>query len=259
MVRKIKRFVFSFIEYYSLIQNIKENYRFTKAIVNKRTAVTTIYNKFKVVVRPNDIDLDVLKSTFIEKYHRCPFLLPDYAVIIDLGSNVGYTLLDFRLQYPACRLVGVEMDQENFKILEENVKTLSNCNIVNAAIWKTEGSIQYVGKDAQSFAAGEQEAKDALVAQAITIDKLLDDYSIETVDYLKMDIEGAEEEIFFASAFQNWLLKVKYISIEVHDTSKYTCDELRQKIKASLEEAGFFVMQSGVHWSSLIAVNKNML
>lgn len=259
MVRKIKKFVLSFIEYYPIIQNIKENYRFTNAVVNRRTAVTTVFNKFRVIVRPNDIDLDVLKSTFIEKYHRCPFLLPEDAVIVDLGSNVGYTLLDFRLEYPKCRLVGVEMDQENFKILEENVKALDRCNAVNAAIWKTDGTIQYAGKDAQSFAAGEQHSGNAMVAQAITIDKLLNDFNISTVDYLKMDIEGAEEEIFLASDFQNWLSKVRYISIEVHDTSKHSNTELRQKIKTVLEAAGFFVMQSSVHWSSLIAVNKHML
>lgn len=258
MVFAIKKFLAAYLDLYPLTRSMRENYSFTRAIVNGKMAVYKLSERIHLLVRPNVIDLDVLKSTFLEKYHRCPFQLPAAAVIVDIGSNVGYTLADFRMQYPDARLIGVELDKENFLQLQENVRELGNCSVLNAGVWKTDGVINYSGKDAQSFNINTQ-SKEGATAEAITMDSLFSRYNIETADYVKMDIEGAEEEIFFGSDFQKWLAKVRYMSIEVHDTEKHSNAELRQKIKTAIEAAGFFVMQSSVHWSSLVAVNKQML
>lgn len=46
-----------------------------------------------------------------------------------------------------------------------------------------------------------------------TLDELFDKYSLETVDFLKIDIEGSEFAIFRSPS---WLRRVKRVSMEVH-------------------------------------------
>lgn len=56
----------------------------------------------------------------------------------------------------------------------------------------------------------------AIMVQTITLDELIADAGFERVDFLKMDCEGAEFEIFF-SAESSTLSKVARICLEYHD------------------------------------------
>ena len=57
--------------------------------------------------------------------------------------------------------------------------------------------------------------------QAITVDKIIKDYKLKQIDILKIDIEGAEKEIFEDTS--KWILKVNCIMAELHDRFKPGC------------------------------------
>jgi len=56
---------------------------------------------------------------------------------------------------------------------------------------------------------------------AMTVDRIMRDYALEKIDILKVDIEGAEREVF--SCTSAWLDKVDAIIIELHDRMKAGC------------------------------------
>ena len=57
---------------------------------------------------------------------------------------------------------------------------------------------------------------------AITLDKIIKDYNLEKIDILKIDIEGAEREVF--SNTSSWIEKVDSIIIELHERMKTGCN-----------------------------------
>jgi hypothetical protein len=69
---------------------------------------------------------------------------------------------------------------------------------------------------------------------AITVKEILDRFNLEKVDFLKMDIEGAEYAIFRDS--QEWLKRVDNFAMEVH----YRLGDPGE-IVHHLENAGFRV------------------
>ncbi len=254
----MKKFVFDFFRFYPVTGNIRETIKLIQSgKANKETRVK-IFGKTEIKLRGKSTDLSVLESTFIHKHHRSPFDLGVSPVIVDLGSNIGLTLLDYYYEYPQAKLIGVEMDAENFKLLQFNTATIKNCEIINAGIWKENGEISYSGADAQSFSITEKNSGSKNKTRAITIDSLLDSYTISKVDFLKMDIEGAEAQIFLDSDFNKWASRVNILSMEVHGASGFTSEALFEKISYCLQQAGFIVFKSSIHWSSLFAVKKNI-
>lgn len=65
---------------------------------------------------------------------------------------------------------------------------------------------------------------------AITVDRLMDEYALARINILKIDIEGAEIEVFSNTA--SWIDKVDAIVIELHDFIRPGClDGFRKCVK----------------------------
>ena len=101
---------------------------------------------------------------------------------------------------------------------EKNTAQLRDrCHIVNAAVWVTDDEeISYGGEDVHdlSIIQDRVDVASQKVAKTVTIKRLMKDFNIESVDYLKMDIEGAEAELMKGDT--SWLEHVRAINIEVH-------------------------------------------
>lgn len=92
--------------------------------------------------------------------------------------------------------------------------------------------------------------------KSISMSSLLDYFSLKIVDYLKMDIEGAEYEVLQAGSNLNWLSKIRLLNLEYHRTDGRVADDDFFILKKTLEKEGFEVYKSSTHWSAIIAVNK---
>jgi len=254
----MKKFIFNFFRFYPLTGSIRETVKILRNADSKKEVPVKLFGKTDIILRGGYTDISVLKATFIDRYHRSPFNLGLAPVIVDLGSNIGLTLLDYHYEYPDARLIGVELDAANFRLLQFNTSSLKNCDIINAGIWKSDGEISYSGPDSQSFSIAEKPSEGGNKNKAITIDSLFSRYGISKVDFLKMDIEGAEEQIILESDCSNWISRVKIISIEVHKTAKYENRDMMNLIRSRLEKSGFIVFESALHWSSLLAIKNNI-
>lgn len=258
MAGRINTLAARFSECYAITGSIRQSLRYTK--MKDGTGFFFIqFNNRRICLRKNKTDREVFVSTFLNGYHRCPFLLENAPTIVDFGSNIGLTIIDFKQSYPNARIFGAEPDKENYEICRENIKDISNCTVMQTAIWKTEGIVEYGGKDEQSYTIETGNTDQKGTATSLTVDGFLEKNNILRVDYMKMDIEGAEYAVLLESNNNQWLQKTKYLSIEVHDTKTIQKEEGIQQLTAVLENNNFSVYKSSLHWSSLFAINKLFL
>jgi FkbM family methyltransferase len=181
-----------------------------------------------LLCRIGSTDPEVLADAFGGLYHRPPADLDEVSRIIDLGSNIGATIVQLATVFPDSQFVGVELDRGNYEMCVANTKHLGNrCTILWAAAWTHDGEVRYGGRqewEYQVSASGEKRAP--ALAMATILNR-----AGGAADYLKMDIEGAERDILRNAS--EWAPLVRCIRVEVH--IPYTTDECIR----DLEAAGF--------------------
>ncbi len=175
-----------------------------------------------VYVRPRGTDWETVHATLIGKYHRPPRDLTPVRSILDLGANIGATVADLAVCHPEARVLGVELDADNVAVAQRNIERWSDrASILHGAAWTTDGEIAY-GGDRGEWAYRVLPAMDERTSAPV-IDKV-PAYSLATlidrvspggrVDYVKMDVEGAES--FLLDEGAGWASRARCIKVEVH-------------------------------------------
>jgi FkbM family methyltransferase len=201
----------------------------------------------RVFLRKNSTtDREVFKYVFYNQYHLPKVKLPDAPVILDLGTNIGLTVLHYKTLYPQSRIFGFEMDEANHRLALKNCEGLTDCLITNKAIWTATETIQYdmdsEGSDAFSITNHAEILHQPKTVNAITLNDVVKQFNLKRIDFVKMDIEGAEIPIL-ADAHIEWLDVVQNIDVELHANEHIqpTMDFLRNK--------GFSCVLDTKHWS----------
>jgi FkbM family methyltransferase len=115
--------------------------------------------------------------------------------VLDIGANIGiFSMLGSRLVGEKGRVISFEPSRENFQALNDNLK-LNNCTNVTTtqlALGDTEGSIFLgaVENDALIFIDKNQKTGEEVPLKML--DNYLKENKIDTIDFIKIDIEGAE-------------------------------------------------------------------
>ncbi|HZP59181.1 MAG TPA: FkbM family methyltransferase [Opitutaceae bacterium] len=148
--------------------------------------------------------------------------------IIDAGAHIGCSSIYFALQYPRACILAVEAAASNFGQLVRNTTKISSIRPLHAAVFHRAGEVVVINPESEpwGFQVGtlpENQSAGAAV-QALTIDELMIRFGFPRVDVLKLDIEGAEKEIF-QSDVSSWLPRVGSIVVELHDRFKGGCSE----------------------------------
>jgi FkbM family methyltransferase len=142
--------------------------------------------------------------------------------IIDAGANVGLSAIYFALRFPAARIIAVESEHSNFQLLCENVRPFDAIVPVHAALWSHDGELSVtdpgLGPLGYRVAAGERGIGSV---RAVCMDRLMLDHGIDHLDILKIDIEGAEREVFQSPG--RWIERVGTIAAELHDRYRPGC------------------------------------
>jgi hypothetical protein len=89
---------------------------------NTNPYILTLKNaQFPLRCRPNTSDKDAFEQIFIEREYSCLDDLSNVDLVIDCGANVGYSAAYFLTRFPNCKVICVEPDFSNFKLLEKNL------------------------------------------------------------------------------------------------------------------------------------------
>ena len=211
-----------------MAENLKTNYpppnQFNVSFGFNLVNVPGISTPF--ACRPIEEDIGITKSIFgFQEYLLPPIENFEPKLILDCGGNIGCAAVYFAVKYPSAQIYSVEPEKDNFKMLKFNTALYDNIHPIKSALWNKETFIRVEdrGFGIQGFMTFETTADDPDAFKTITVGKLLAESGFDEIDFLKVDIEGAEKEVFGAPDVDEWLSKVKVLVIELHDRMKRGC------------------------------------
>ena len=151
--------------------------------------------------------------------------------IIDGGANVGLSLVYFKKLYPQSHILALEADPMIFDVLQANVKSLGLSNVIvrNQALWDRNGTVSFASDHADGGRV-EHTAK-SITVESVALAELLNG----PVDFLKLDIEGAELRVLKAA--RESLRQVEKVFVEYHSHADQP-QELADLLDV-LKQAGF--------------------
>jgi FkbM family methyltransferase len=143
-------------------------------------------------------------------------------VIIDAGANIGMSAIFYARRFPQARIIAIEAEQSNYALMCSNIRRYANILPVHGALWGADGSIS-IGTDMLPGASGHwgyTVSPEAGPIRAYTIPSLMRTFQLDHIDLLKIDIEGAEQEVFETC---DWQDHVDSFIIELHDRFRPGC------------------------------------
>ncbi len=190
-------------------------------------------------------DMQSFVNTFIDVYLDKKPYLTDATFVIDAGANIGYTAVLFANYWPQCKIISIEPDKENYELSLKNTSPYSNITVLNGGLWNKEVKLRIEAGQEDGFVVREvndsqTQIKSENLTSGISIDQLLKKYNIAQIDFLKMNIEGSEKEIF-AENYKTWLPKTKAMLIELHDGKNAGCSKT---VFATINQYDFAVAET---------------
>lgn len=171
---------------------------------------------------PGSSDFDVFRQIFILEEYAAMRDIEGIEVVIDLGANVGYASAYFLSCFPECRVLAVEPDSLNYAQCVSNLAPYgARVDLLLGAAWSSCGRLSVergVYGDGLDWSTQVRQtlSGDALPAvDGFDMPALIAKAGGMPVDILKVDIEGAERELFGAGAAE-WLGKINNLCIELH-------------------------------------------
>jgi FkbM family methyltransferase len=185
--------------------------------------LTSRYLRNPVFARPNTSDYLVFGQIFVEREYKCLDGVKSPQLIIDCGANVGYSSAYFLSKFPSCFVIAVEPDPNNFAILRRNLEPYGDrCKAIQAAVWPVPERLQLqdpfldAGKEwGRRVEKAVTNGSSQGLVEAVDLPTLIKLGGCGRVSILKVDIEGAEKELF-SLGYAEWIDKVDNIVIELH-------------------------------------------
>lgn len=170
-----------------------------------------------VYLRKGTSDFPVFESVLVNRCYDIDYKI-DPHIIFDCGANIGMTSVFYATRFPQAKIISIEPETTNFELLKKNTKQYSNINIYQNGLWNKSATLKVEdnGHGEWGFTVKEVPNGTPGGVKAVSIPDLMQQQQVNHIDILKIDIEGAEKELF-DSNYQTWLPKVKVIVIELHD------------------------------------------
>jgi FkbM family methyltransferase len=168
-------------------------------------------------------------------------------VVVDVGSYIGrYALIASKLVGDSGRVIGIEPNPENFAILDYNIRKSHSTNMEAFCVAASnhEGVMKlYLGESGgwtSIFRSGsggwkaEFHLSDRFIeVPCVPLDNFLKEHEVEIVDWMKIDVEGAEAEVL--EGITNILQKSEKLNliIELHPLTN------QEKVSTILNSCGY--------------------
>jgi len=158
--------------------------------------------------------------------------LPEQASILDCGAHIGLSVIYLKNICPSAKIICFEPDVTNFNNLQKNILShnLKDIDARNEAVWIENTELNFIQQGNMSSKIGESDVNSVKV-KAVR----LKDFLNKKINFLKLDIEGAEYRIL--KDISENLINVDRMFIEYHGTFNQNGELL--EIFNLITEAGF--------------------
>jgi len=190
---------------------------------------TTHHARFPVIARSHTSDLEAFAQVFAELQYRpivAAIAQHNVDMIVDAGANVGYASAYFLSQLPECRILAIEPDFGNYEVLVRNLSPYGErAHVLHAALWSSDVDLVLRNerfRDGREWSRQVRACNNGEKARVhgIGMNTVLEKSGRSRVSLLKIDIEGAEREVF-SQNLMPWIDRVDAIAIELHEDSVF--------------------------------------
>lgn len=194
-------------------------------------------NSLKVFMRKGrSSDICVFMQVFIRNdylpFFQEALIRKDLFTCLDAGANIGFFSIACATWLPDITFVAIEPDEENYRLLCKNIyanKLENRVKPVYAALWSSTKNL-HLTKDGLlewSYTVSEN-LEGGPICRGITLTEVIRHTGGMKFDLIKMDIEGAEHQLFNNEAFRLAAQKAKIIGLEIHGDAGIITDFLKQ-------------------------------
>lgn len=193
-----------------------------------------------------------LQKNFVAGLYEKHYKLKRGDIVIDAGAHIGtFSIKAAKIVGPEGLVIAIEPDSSNLSFLKRNLEEnkLNNMVIIPKGIWSREDKLMLhlsSSTEGHGFYQGDAKENESTEVEVNTIDNMLREMGIKKVNFIKMNIEGAEVEAL--KGMDNTLgdNDVK-VAIEAHHIvgGQKACEIVRPQ----LENMGFQVQAK---WGGLI-------
>jgi FkbM family methyltransferase len=184
----------------------------------------------EIFYRTSSTDPFVIYQVLLKRGKKAEYYVPrglKPKIILDIGSNIGASIIYFRRRFPDAKIFGFEPHPDTFRILQSNVANLAGVTIFNYGLGAADRQVA-VRADQVNFGAFSTHAdfKDrgqpaaAVECEIRRLDEVLRQLGIAQVDLIKIDCEGAEADVF-STLSDEMLNRCQWIVGEFHDNTAF--------------------------------------
>lgn len=166
--------------------------------------------------------------------------------VIDCGANIGMSLLYIKIRAPKARVICFEPNPAARAVLEKNIAANNwgkEVQVFPYALGKERGSADFFVDDAEATSSGgstahfQKNKNQKLNSYTVKVE-MLSHYINDSIDFLKIDIEGTEFDVLEELASIHKLDSIVAIQFEYHHIPGFFTKPLSE-ILTLLESAGF--------------------
>lgn len=173
----------------------------------------------------NQTETNQLKKEIFDRhsyYFESELVSP---LIFDLGAHIGISTLYFKMLYPQAKIIAVEPNPKTFELLKKNIEQnkLEGITLLPLAVSNQTGTQSLhldIGDEwysTASFTKGawtQDQPTEAVTVKTTTLAELITGHADHLIDFVKMDIEGAEFEVLLNAGTE--LKQIKELIVEYH-------------------------------------------
>lgn len=206
------------------------------------------------------IENNYLGHQFAEIYKEkiyAPFIEgKNLKTCVEVGANVGVVSYYFAQHFK--EVYSLEPSGEHFNVLLHMIEynKLDNIKPINKAIYMKPGKFPFYHNQNKTMYSLHQAIADPSLpseeVEAITFQQLLADFSIEHIDFMKVDVEGSEVELFCSTPFKEVAPKIDTVITEIHAWNGRNPQQLIDGFK----DAGFTKVETVASDASILVATK---
>jgi FkbM family methyltransferase len=170
-------------------------------------------------------------------------------VVLDIGAGIGEEAIVF--EHLGCRVISVEAHPRTFRCLTKTISAsgLKNVQAIQCAIMEKDGEINIA--DTEDHLANGIGTEKGITVPARSIASLCGELGLDTIDFMKMNIEGAERTAVLG--FGN--VRIRHMVVSCHDFLGIEELKTMEGVRAALTKQGYRIMTRPDHPMSYTRAN----
>lgn len=206
------------------------------------------YRGFQIHYK-NEFEVKFLINEIFENNAYSFYTSKEDPFIIDCGSHIGISVLYFKKTYPRAKIIAFEPDPISYGCLKQNIEVnhLTEVICCNIALSDSIGSTHLYG----DFSDNSESVGNSIIpgwgqrdrySQKVVATDKLSRYLNQEIDLLKLDVEGAEQNIL--NDIHEKLSYIKNIYLEQHQFNRASNQRNLKEVINDLQNLNYIVTHS---------------